>query len=103
MRTAQSIRRFSFCLLCDARHRRTVIIIMEQDKNTFPEFHPIQTPSWLRRTGRFINHLVLGPHLFSPVSDHKFENTGGGPMLDRKLYLVRECPDIEGRDLGTPD
>lgn len=25
-------------------------------------------------------------HLLSPVSDHKFENRGGAPMLDRELY-----------------
>lgn len=60
---------------------------MEPDPNIFAEvdLRPIHFPERLCRVGRAISHFVLGPHLLSPISDHHFENTGGGPALDRAM------------------
>lgn len=55
----------------------------------------------VKHVGRSVSRLVLGPRLFSPISEHQFkhpeiENTGGGPMIDRELY--REPTDGEARE-----
>lgn len=57
---------------------------MSKDKDPLANYHPNLFPT-IKRAGEFISHFILGPHLFSPVSEHTFENRGGGPMLDREL------------------
>lgn len=60
-----------------------------------PEFHLFPR---LKKVGEVISHFVLGPHLFSPVSDHEF-NHGAAPMLDRELYDKQPVPSVDGKDL----
>lgn len=55
---------------------------MESDKNPFPKFDILPHP--LKRLGRALLSCVQ-MHQLSGQSDH-FQNTGGGPALDRALY-----------------
>lgn len=74
------------------------------DSNPFPEIEIVHLPSSLRRVGKWLNKLVLGPHLFSPVSEyfqeHPFDNELYGRLGETHDGItVRECPDLEGRDI----
>lgn len=52
----------------------------------WPEFS-LGLPRPIKAVAKFINHAIFGPHLFSEVSDHKFDkNRGAAPMIDRELY-----------------
>lgn len=67
------------------------------EKSVFPK---IELFPRLRKAGEFISHFVLGPHLFSEVSDHKF---GHDPLLSPDVpvrdWARGSAPDISGKDL----
>lgn len=44
---------------------------MEENKNPFPKFDLFPR---ITKVCRAVSRLALGPHLFSPVSDHEFRH-----------------------------
>lgn len=50
----------------------------------FPKFHLFEVPRPIKAVGRWLGHAILGPHLFSPISDHEFRHDPH--PFDAELY-----------------
>jgi hypothetical protein len=72
---------------------------MEVDKNPMPEFKlfdPLAPIKWLGRVAR----EAVTMHQLASHGDH-FQNTGGGPALDKALYDNPMRPIYEVHDDGV--